>query len=147
MINDNYKMGKIILMKNKFRTVTTNSFIIRRFFYIASIVCSFSYFSVHAQSKILTVKANDIKADVAPTMWGVFFEDINMGADGGIYAELIKNRSFEFYRPLMGWKVLGKPLTEGDFLVLNRQKVNTANPRFFACYPSQQHKRKSWSFE
>ena len=130
MINDNYKMGKIILMKNKFRTVTTNSFIIRRFFYIASIVCSFSYFSVHAQSKILTVKANDIKADVAPTMWGVFFEDINMGADGGIYAELIKNRSFEFYRPLMGWKVLGKPLTEGDFLVLNRQKVNTANPRF-----------------
>ena len=40
-----------------------------------------------------------------------------MGADGGIYAELIKSRSFEFTKPLMGWKVLGKPATEGDFLV------------------------------
>ena len=27
---------------------------------------------------------------------GAFFEDINYGADGGLYAELIKNRSFEF---------------------------------------------------
>ena len=53
-----------------------------------------------------------------------------MGADGGIYAEMVKNRSFEFYRPMMGWKVLGKPLTEGDFLVMNRQKMDTANPRF-----------------
>jgi hypothetical protein len=61
---------------------------------------------------------------------GCFFEDINFGADGGIYAELIKNRSFEFSKPMMGWKVLGKPVTEGDFLVLNRQNSNTANPRF-----------------
>lgn len=30
------------------------------------------------------------------TMYGLFFEDINYGADGGLYAELIKNRSFEF---------------------------------------------------
>lgn len=36
---------------------------------------------------------------------GHFFEDINLGADGGIYAKLIKNRSFEFTKPLMGWKV------------------------------------------
>lgn len=78
----------------------------------------------------ITVKANEIKATVQPTMWGVFFEDINMGADGGIYAELVKNRSFEFLKPMMGWKVLGKPTTEGDFLVVNRQQANTANPRF-----------------
>jgi alpha-L-arabinofuranosidase len=81
-------------------------------------------------SKTLTVKANEIKASVQPTMWGVFFEDINQGADGGIYAELIKNRSFEFAKPMMGWKVLGKPQTEGDFLVVNRQQQNTANPRY-----------------
>jgi alpha-L-arabinofuranosidase len=63
-------------------------------------------------------------------MWGVFFEDINMGADGGIYAELVKNRSFEFNKPMMGWKILGKPATEGDFGVINRGKENIANPRF-----------------
>lgn len=84
-----------------------------------------------AQTKnIITVKANQIVATVQPTMWGVFFEDINMGADGGIYAELIKNRSFEFYKPLMGWKILGKPQTEGDFLIQNRNQSNQANPRF-----------------
>jgi alpha-L-arabinofuranosidase len=79
---------------------------------------------------IITVSADQPVAEVQPTMWGVFFEDINMGADGGIYAELVKNRSFEFYKPMMGWKVLGKPLTEGDFLVMNRQQTNIANPRF-----------------
>ena len=85
----------------------------------------------YAQVKnVIIVQANKPMAEVQPTMWGVFFEDINMGADGGIYAELIKNRSFEFYRPMMGWKVLGKPLTEGDFLVMNRNPTNTSNPRF-----------------
>lgn len=41
---------------------------------------------------------------IQQTMYGIFFEDINFAADGGIYAELIKNRSFEFDEPLTGWK-------------------------------------------
>lgn len=89
----------------------------------------FGWHSLYAQNT-LTVKVNALKADIQPTMWGIFFEDINLGADGGIYAELVKNRSFEFNKPMMGWKVLGKPATEGDFLVLNRQQANSANPRF-----------------
>lgn len=99
---------------------------------IAPVVISFAFVSSgSAQQKcIVTIKADQPKAAIQPTMWGVFFEDINMGADGGIYAELVKNRSFEFLKPMMGWKVLGKPLTEGDFLVMNRQQTNTANPRF-----------------
>ena len=35
------------------------------------------------------------KADLAPDMIGLFFEDINYAADGGLYAEMIENRSFE----------------------------------------------------
>jgi alpha-L-arabinofuranosidase len=62
-------------------------------------------------------------------MWGVFFEDINLGADGGIYAELVKNRSFEFSKPLMGWKAEQQPFREGALLVLNRPE-QTNNPRF-----------------
>jgi alpha-L-arabinofuranosidase len=100
-------------------------------FFLSAVICFTASLTLHAQpTKLITVKANEIKTDIAPTMWGVFFEDINMGADGGIYAELIKNRSFEFYKPMMAWKILGKPLTEGDFLVMNRQQTNTANPRF-----------------
>lgn len=82
------------------------------------------------QPQKLIVRANQVKGSVQPTMWGIFFEDINFGADGGIYAEMIKNRSFEFFKPLMGWKVLGKPQTEGDFVVVNRKEASTGNPRF-----------------
>jgi len=44
-------------------------------------------------------------ARINPAMWGVFFEDINLGADGGLYAELVKNRSFDFPEALTGWSV------------------------------------------
>ena len=80
--------------------------------------------------KVYSVKANELKAEIQPTMYGVFFEDINMGADGGIYAELIKNRSFEFTMPLMGWTIKRKQFVEGDVQVLNRKDVNTNNPRY-----------------
>lgn len=52
----------------------------------------------------INVLADKPVCDVQPTMWGVFFEDINFAADGGIYAELVKNRSFEFTLSLMGWE-------------------------------------------
>jgi len=87
--------------------------------------------SSFAQDKcIINIKADKPTAEIQPTMWGVFFEDINMGADGGIYAELVKNRSFEFYKPLMGWKVEQAKFEEGTVTVLNRKEKNTANPRF-----------------
>ncbi|MET0553485.1 MAG: alpha-L-arabinofuranosidase, partial [Vicinamibacteria bacterium] len=44
----------------------------------------------------LRVQADRPGPRVNPAMWGIFFEDINLGADGGLYAELVKNRSFEF---------------------------------------------------
>jgi alpha-L-arabinofuranosidase len=116
-------------VKQKLKMANNNTSYSKLFF--IGITCGLVINSLHAQTpKLLTVKANQITATVQPTMWGVFFEDINMGADGGIYAELVKNRSFEFFRPMMGWKILGKPITEGDFVIMNRQKIDSANPRF-----------------
>ena len=80
-----------------------------------------------------TVQTDKPIADVQPTMWGIFFEDINLGADGGIYAELVKNRSFEFFKPLMGWSIKrakSTTYTEGDIVIINRKEINSANPRF-----------------
>ena len=42
----------------------------------------------------MTVNMND-KLKISDTMFGIFFEDINYGADGGLYAELVANRDFE----------------------------------------------------
>jgi alpha-N-arabinofuranosidase len=64
---------------------------------------SFSILSLPAQT-VLNVKVDQPLSKIEPTMWGIFFEDINFAADGGLYAELVKNRSFEFAQPLMGWK-------------------------------------------
>ncbi len=95
---------------------------------LIAIVCSDKIAGQSKQDIVINV-SNPI-AEVQPTMWGVFFEDINFGADGGIYAELIKNRSFEFSMPLMGWTVRQNKFNEGAVLVLNRQDLNTSNPRF-----------------
>jgi len=53
------------------------------------------------------VEVQKTGATIQPTMYGAFFEDINFGADGGLYAELIKNRSFEFDNPFSGWTPFG----------------------------------------
>lgn len=99
-------------------------------FFLSALLLSVTTQTVSAQVKHLLLETNKPGGEVSPTMWGVFFEDINLGADGGIYAELVKNRSFEFTRPLMGWGILGKPQTEGDFMVLNRGIADTRNPRY-----------------
>lgn len=57
-------------------------------------------------------------ASISSNMYGIFFEDINFGADGGLYAEMIKNRSFEFTYPLMGWTPFGTGIgTDGRSLL------------------------------
>lgn len=100
-------------------------------YHIAFLLVAASCLSVKAQSEQqIVVNIQKPVATIQPTMWGVFFEDINMGADGGIYAELVKNRSFEFSKPLMGWSIKGNKITEGDALVLNRQEKQLSNPRF-----------------
>ncbi len=77
----------------------------------ACILCLFLSPNVlFSQEKIgITVENQKPEITVAPNMYGIFFEDINFAADGGLYAELIKNRSFDFTNsPLMGWLTYGK---------------------------------------
>ena len=74
------------------------------------LICLFSGVMTTAQPPRpeLAVNAGKPGAAIQPDMWGIFFEDINFGADGGIYAELVKNRSFDFTNtPLMGWSPYG----------------------------------------
>ena len=70
--------------------------------------------AVAQSSHQYTVLANKPGATIQPTMYGVFFEDINYGADGGLYADLVENRSFEFPQRLMGWQIFGNAEVEDD---------------------------------
>ena len=64
--------------------------------------------SATAQTHVLDINTKKLGAPVQPTMYGIFFEDINYAADGGLYAEMVKNRSFEFPQHLMGWRAFGQ---------------------------------------
>jgi alpha-L-arabinofuranosidase len=102
--------------------------------YLASITLAFIASILYSQPTTYVVDASKPIADVQPTMWGVFFEDINFGADGGLYAELVKNRSFEFNVPLMGWTEKNKGRfsnnnESGSILVINRAGKGLSNPR------------------
>ncbi|WP_229900504.1 carbohydrate binding domain-containing protein, partial [Streptomyces capoamus] len=64
--------------------------------------------------------------EIGKAMYGVFFEDINRAADGGLYAELVQNRSFEYsaddngsYTPLTAWTVSGTARVVDDAGRLN----------------------------
>ena len=66
------------------------------------------------QTNNLIINAKKPGIEIQPTMYGLFFEDINYAADGGLYAELVKNRSFEFPQHLMGWNTFGKVTVRDD---------------------------------
>src|SRR5262249_37811330 len=83
-----------------------------------------------AETATLTVQADKPGAQINPAMWGIFFEDINFGADGGLYAELVKNRGFEFPEPMMGWTTLSPGIAKGRVSVQNERPFNESNSRY-----------------
>jgi len=72
-------------------------------FFVACLFLIIADFAFGQVNK-LVVDLSNSKAKIQPTMYGIFYEDINFAADGGLYAEMIKNRGFEFEDPKMGWR-------------------------------------------
>lgn len=79
---------------------------------------------------IWEVKTSKTLAKINPDMYGIFFEDINFAADGGLYAEMVKNRSFEFPQSLMGWRSFGQ------VEVLTQEAPFERNPHYARLRPS-----------
>lgn len=93
----------------------------------------------HAQQNAVVVSVDTAHpgAAISPQMFGIFFEDINFAADGGLYPELIKNRSFEFDTPLTGWHEVmgysaGKGIDnpKGELSIHTEDPLNATNPHY-----------------
>jgi alpha-N-arabinofuranosidase len=74
---------------------------------------------------------------ISPDLWGIFFEDINYAADGGLYAELVQNRSFEYqpieqsdWHPLSFWEVIERGDGKGTLVVDAGRPVHRNNPHY-----------------
>nr|WP_240049267.1 alpha-L-arabinofuranosidase C-terminal domain-containing protein [Mucilaginibacter psychrotolerans] len=83
--------------------------------------------NAQTQPKVYTIASGQVKAHIEPTMYGIFFEDINLAADGGVYAELVKNRSFEFDSHLAGWQQQQKAGGKGGIEVVDRTNERPEN--------------------
>jgi alpha-L-arabinofuranosidase len=101
----------------------------KRIVFILATIIAFAGEAFPQKLLPLVVNADKIKTEINPAMWGIFFEDINFAADGGIYAEMVKNRSFEFTKPRTGWAIDKTSTDSSHFLIINRG-VSESNPRF-----------------
>ncbi len=78
----------------------------------------------------LTVQVNKPGASVSRNMYGLFFEDINFAADGGLYPELVKNKSFETDARLIGWRALQGAANLDAYAVRNEQPLSATNTHY-----------------
>jgi alpha-N-arabinofuranosidase len=104
-----------------------------RFSTLATGLVLFGTLEASAQSAApasLTVQVNKPGAAVNKNMYGLFFEDINFAADGGLYPELVKNKSFETDARLMGWRALQGGANLDAYTVRNEQPLSVGNAHY-----------------
>jgi alpha-L-arabinofuranosidase len=74
---------------------------------------------------------------ISPDLFGLFFEDINYAADGGLYAELVQNRSFEYnpaerreWNPFSFWEYIAPGFSYGRISVETKAPLHPNNPHY-----------------
>jgi alpha-L-arabinofuranosidase len=87
-----------------------------------------------AEPAEITVQLNDPGIAVPSTLHGLFFEDINYGADGGLYAEMIQNRSFEDREHFYSWSEAAQAGAQGRSSVESEEPLNVNNTHFLRLY-------------
>ena len=106
-------------------------------FVLALLMCG-AAFAEGAFASTLTADANHTTAQMSDILYGLFFEDINYGADGGLYAELLQNRSFEYEDILnpqttdhyTGWGFNLAADAYGTVTVQTEEPLNANNPTY-----------------
>ena len=84
-------------------------------YFVAAVLAS--AISTNAQPAKISVDAAHPAHAISPTLWGIFFEDINLSADGGIYPELVRNRSFEDADAPEFWDLTNAPGGKAEMFI------------------------------
>src|SRR4051812_12162878 len=96
------------------------------------LLCGMLARTAHGETPATTIRVETTKPvhAISPLLNGVFFEDINFAADGGLYPERIKNGSFEFIDSLMGWRKIERGSAVGGLGIGDASPLNPNNPHF-----------------
>jgi len=81
------------------------------------------------QSATLTVQCDQPGPKISPMLYGIFFEEINCAGDGGLYAELVRNRSFEDADKPEHWSLVTSGSAKGEMAIDTQQPMSPENPR------------------
>src|SRR5512146_2711504 len=83
--------------------------------------------AARAQTSSVVIEANQPAATISSNLFGIFFEEISMAGDGGIYAELIRNRSFEESSTPIWWTLSTNGVAAGSFAIDTSQPLSPSN--------------------
>lgn len=89
----------------------------------------------------IEINASEKGADISPYLFGLFFEDINYALDGGLYPELVQNKSFEYlkseddamvqtYAGLHAWYKLERGGGVGSITTASTSSIHPNNPNY-----------------
>lgn len=102
-----------------------------------ALVASTTLTDVYAQKTTLSVQLDQAGKPISPDLVGVFFEDLNYAADGGLYAELVQNRSFEYspteqpdWNSLSFWDFQKRGDGAGNVRVNEIRPIHDRNPHY-----------------
>jgi len=103
---------------------------------LAQIIASGSA-STPATDTSININLSQPGKAISPDLFGIFFEDLNYAADGGLYAELVQNRSFEYspgdhkdWNSLTGWELIQREGAKGSVSVDDKEPLNANNPHY-----------------
>lgn len=89
----------------------------------------------------VTVEAGSAGKPISGKLFGIFFEDLNYAADGGLYAEMVQNRSFEYssrdvpgWHAFTGWEVVQRDGGTARYYIGDVRPLHPNNPQYLELH-------------
>ncbi len=102
-----------------------------------TIICLSGLVTASEQTAKNVIKVGGEAKAISPDLFGIFFEDLNYAADGGLYAELVQNRSFEYtaadhsgWHAFTAWDMVYRGGARGGYIIGDANPLHPNNPYY-----------------
>lgn len=117
--------------------------LVRSLIAVAALLVFCLGFNCFAQDRV-AIQVGREGRPISPDLFGIFFEDLNYAADGGLYAELVQNRSFEYqateqlaWNSITGWELSQRGGGRGSLAIATAVPVGANNPHYVVVETTQ----------
>jgi alpha-L-arabinofuranosidase len=113
--------------------------LVRNLIFTVCVALFLSITAVFAEQATINIQADSSSNRISPLLYGIFFEEINRAGDGGLYAEMVQNRSYEDANRPTAWSLEEVAGSGGSISIENALPINEKNPhylKFQANFPN-----------